>query len=323
MSIPRIPEDDRLTIEPIARPDIFAFYTRQVKDFWIADAISFGKDLTDWNEKLNDDQRHFVSHILAFFAASDTIVNINITERFLKDVGDIPEIGFAYRMQSAMEDIHSLTYSRMISTYIQDLEKRKQTFEAVKTFPCIKEKAEWAMKWIKSKDSFAHRLLAFAFVEGIFFSGSFCAIFWLKDQGLMKALAESNEYISRDEATHCEFACHLYKKLTEKISQDEVYQILDDAVSIEEKFIVESLPCKLIGMNSDLMAQYIKYVADVLLKMLGYKPRYNESNPFIFMEHIGLTNKTNFFEDDVTDYSMAGASQVAPKDFEYNSDEDF
>jgi len=304
-NIPRIPEDNRLTIEPITRRDIFQFYTKQIQNFWTADSLDFSKDLDDWRFKMSSDQKFFISHILAFFAASDTLVNKNITDRFLNDVGDIPEVGFVYRFQSAMEDIHSLTYSRMITTYIQNKQEQDNILNAVKHFPCIREKAEWVVKWIESNDTFAHRLIAFAFVEGVFFSGSFCSIFWLSDQGLMKSLVSSNGYISRDEALHCEFACCLYNMLTVKLPQNEVYEILEDAVSIEEKFITESLPCRLMGMNSDLMIEYIRFTADNLLVMLGYNKRYNNKNPFPFMEHIGLSNKSNFFERDNINYSLS------------------
>jgi ribonucleoside-diphosphate reductase subunit M2 len=279
-------------------------YKKQVECFWRAEEIDLTKDLTYW-ETLEQGEKHFVSMILAFFAASDGIVLENLASRFMCDV-QVSEARAFYGFQIAMENIHSETYSLLIETYIKDKEEKSKLFNAIENFPCIKKKSDWAQKWIHdNRSSFATRLVAFACVEGIFFSGAFCSIYWLKKRGLMPGLTFSNELISRDEALHCEFAVLLYSKLVKKIDKARIHEIIKEAVEIETEFICEALPCKLIGMNSELMTQYIKFVADRLVVQLGYKKIYNVANPFDFMELISLEGKTNFFERKVSEYSLA------------------
>lgn len=298
---------NRFVLFPIRFPDIWQRYKHAESAIWTMEEIDLGNDMKDW-ETLNDDERHFVKHVLAFFAASDGIVLENLAERFMSDV-KIPEARCFYGFQIAMENIHSETYSMLIETYIRDTEEKRHLFEAVESIPCIRRKAEWAMRWIRSSESFAERLVAFAAVEGIFFSGSFCAIFWLKKRGLMPGLTFSNELISRDEGLHTDFACLLYERhLVRKLSDERVYEIIGDAVAIEKEFICGALPVRLIGMNSDLMAQYIEFVADRLLVALGHEKLYNVSNPFDFMEMISLQGKTNFFEKKVGEYQKAGVA---------------
>lgn len=276
--------------------------------FWTVDEIDLGQDPKDW-AKLKDDERHFIKHVLAFFAASDGIVLENLASRFMTEI-QIPEARCFYGFQMMMENIHSETYSILIDTYIDDAQEKKFLFEAVQNIPSVKMKAEWAFKWIESSDSFAERMIAFAAIEGIFFSGSFCAIFWLKKRGLMPGLTFSNELISRDEGMHTDFACLLYKHINNKLTNDRIQFIIDEAVQIETHFVTESLPVELIGMNSGLMNQYIKYIADRLLFTLGVPKKYNVENPFEWMDMISLQGKTNFFEKRVGDYQKAGVKQT-------------
>jgi len=297
-------EDSRLVLYPIRHTKIFEMYKKQQKCFWTADEIDFSKDHKDW-EKLTSDERHFIKYVLGFFAASDGIVNINLIDRFLKDV-KILEAQICYTWQAAVENIHSETYSLMIDTYIKDSVEKTFLLNAIENIPCINNKANWAIKWINDdKSSFAQRLVAFACVEGIFFSGSFCAIYWLKERNLMPGLSLSNDFIARDEGLHCDFACLLYSMLTNKLDYDTIKNMISEVVEIETEFITESLPCRLIGMNHDLMKEYIKFVADRLVRDLGYENIYNVKNPFAFMENISLEGKTNFFEQRVSQYKKA------------------
>jgi ribonucleoside-diphosphate reductase subunit M2 len=279
-------------------------YKKQEDLFWRAEEIDLSKDNKDW-ETLNDDEKHFISMILAFFAASDGIVLENLASRFMNDV-QLSEARAFYGFQIAMENVHSETYSLLIETYIKNTEVKSRLFNAMENFPCIKKKSDWAQKWIKdNRSSFATRLIAFACIEGIFFSGAFCSIYWLKKRGLMPGLTFSNELISRDEALHCEFAVLLYSKLVKKVEKSRFYEIIKEAVEIEIEFICDALPCRLIGMNSELMTQYIKFVADRLCLQLGYKKIYNVTNPFDFMELISLESKTSFFEKRNDAYALA------------------
>jgi len=295
----------RFVIFPIQHHDIWRFYKLSQSNFWTAEEIDLQQDLHDWNHKLNDDERHFIKHVLAFFAASDGIVNENLAEHFLSEV-QYTEAKFFYGFQIMMENIHSETYSLLIDTYIKDPKEKDYLFNAIDTLDCVSKKANWALRWI-SKGNFQERLIAFAAVEGIFFSGSFCSIFWLKKRGLMPGLSFSNELISRDEGMHCDFACLLYNNhLVDKLSPDTVRSIIMDAVAIEKEFVSDALPVKLIGMNADLMCQYIEFVADRLLTSLGVDKVYHAENPFQWMELISITGKTNFFEKRVGDYQKAG-----------------
>lgn len=299
-----IPDDNRFVMFPIKYEDIWEMYKKQVDCFWRPEEIDLTKDLNHW-ESLNADEKTFVSMILAFFAASDGIVLENLASRFMNEI-QISEARAFYGFQIAMENIHSHTYSILIETYIKDKDQKDKLFNAISNYPCIKKKSDWAQKWIHdNRSSFATRLVAFACVEGIFFSGAFCSIYWLKKRGLMPGLTFSNELISRDEALHCEFAVLLYNKLQKKIDKARIHEIIKEAVEIETEFICEALPCKLIGMNAELMTQYIKFVADRLAVQLGYKKIYNVSNPFEFMDLISLEGKTNFFERKVAEYSLA------------------
>ena len=298
------PDDNRFVMFPIRYDDIWQMYKKQVDCFWRAEEIDLTKDLINW-ESLNNDEQFFISMILAFFAASDGIVLENLATRFMNDV-QVSEARAFYGFQIAMENIHSQTYSLLIETYIKDKDEKHKLFNAIENFPCIKKKSDWAQKWIHdNRSSFATRLVAFACVEGIFFSGAFCSIYWLKKRGLMPGLTFSNELISRDEALHCEFAILLYNKLLKKIDKTRIHEIIKEAVEIETEFICEALPCRLIGMNSELMTQYIKFVADRLSVQLGYKKIYNANNPFEFMELISLEGKTNFFEKRNDSYALA------------------
>ena len=298
------PDDNRFVMFPIKYEDIWQMYKKQVDCFWRAEEIDLTKDLVNW-QSLNSDEQFFISMILAFFAASDGIVLENLATRFMNDV-QVSEARAFYGFQIAMENIHSETYSLLIETYIKDKEEKHKLFNAIENFPCIKKKSDWAQKWIHdNRSSFATRLVAFACVEGIFFSGAFCSIYWLKKRGLMPGLTFSNELISRDEALHCEFAVLLYNKLLKKIDKSRINEIIKEAVEIETEFICEALPCRLIGMNSEMMTQYIKFVADRLSVQLGYKKIYNVSNPFEFMELISLESKTNFFEKRNDSYALA------------------
>jgi len=299
------PNKNRFVLFPIQHDDIWSFYKKAEASFWTAEEIDLSADQIDWESKLNDDERHFVKHVLAFFAASDGIVNENLAENFLSEV-QYTEAKFFYGFQIAMENVHSETYSLLIDTYIKDTADKNSLFNAIDTMDCVRKKADWALRWIEN-GSFAERLVAFAAVEGIFFSGSFCSIFWLKKRGFMPGLAFSNELISRDEGLHCDFACLLYTQhLVNKLSKEQVQNIIMDAVEIEKEFILDALPVKLIGMNSDLMAQYIEFVADRLLLELGNERLYNASNPFEFMEMISIQGKANFFERRVGEYQKAG-----------------
>ena len=296
---------NRFVLFPIQHNDIWEMYKKQEASIWTAEELDLSPDLVDWESKLNDDERFFIKHVLAFFAASDGIVNENLAENFLSEV-QYTEAKFFYGFQVMMENIHSETYSLLIDTYIKDTKEKNYLFNAIETFEPVKKKADWAMRWI-DKGSYAERLISFAAVEGIFFSGSFCSIFWLKKRGLMPGLTFSNELISRDEGLHCDFACMLYNNhLVNKLPKEQVQKIIADAVEIEKEFVTESLPVRLIGMNSDLMSQYIEFVADRLLTELGNDKIYNTSNPFDFMDMINLQGKTNFFEKRVGEYQKAG-----------------
>jgi ribonucleotide reductase beta subunit family protein with ferritin-like domain len=298
------PDDNRFVMFPIKHEDIWEMYKKQVDCFWRPEEIDLTKDYNDWNS-LNNDERFFISMILAFFAASDGIVLENLASRFMTEI-QVSEARAFYGFQIAMENIHSHTYSILIESYIKDNQQKDKLFNAITHFPCIKKKSDWAQKWIHdNRSSFATRLVAFACVEGIFFSGAFCSIYWLKKRGLMPGLTFSNELISRDEALHCEFATLLYNKLQKKIDKARIHEIIREAVEIETEFICEALPCKLIGMNADLMTQYIKFVADRLAVQLGYKKIYNVENCFPWMELISLDAKCNFFEKRVSEYALA------------------
>ena len=313
---------DRFVIFPIQHDDIWQFYKKHEASFWTAEEIDLHADLVDWNDKLNDDERYFIKHVLAFFAASDGIVNENLAENFLHEV-QYTEARFFYGFQIAIENIHSETYSLLIDTYIKDAVEKERLLHAIDTVDCVKKKAEWALRWIE-KGSFAERLVAFAAVEGIFFSGSFCSIFWLKKRGLMPGLSFSNELISRDEGLHCDFACLLYTKhLINKLSKKTVEKIILDAVAIEKEFVTDALPVNLIGMNAKLMQQYIEFVADRLLVELGNEKVFNAANPFDFMEMISLQGKTNFFEKRVGDYQKAGVMTQNKDDNKFTLDADF
>ena len=311
---------NRFVLFPIQHNDIWSFYKKAEASFWTAEEIDLSADIIDWDNKLNDDERHFIKHVLAFFAASDGIVNENLAQNFLSEV-QYTEAKFFYGFQLAAENIHSETYSLLIDTYIKNTAEKNHLFNAIETLDCVKKKAEWALRWI-DKGSFAERLVAFAAVEGIFFSGSFCSIFWLKKRGLMPGLAFSNELISRDEGLHCDFACLLYSKhLVDKLPKDKVKEIIIDAVEIEKEFVTDALPVKLIGMNSDLMGQYIEFVADRLLVELGNDRVYNTPNPFDFMEMISLQGKANFFEKRVGEYQKAGVlNNNGEQSFSLNED---
>jgi ribonucleotide reductase beta subunit family protein with ferritin-like domain len=302
-------DDNRYVMFPIKDQDIWQMYKKQVDCFWRAEEIDLSKDLTHW-DTLEQNEKYFISMILAFFAASDGIVLENLAMRFMGEV-QLSEARAFYGFQIAMENIHSETYSLLIDTYIKDREEKTMLFQAINNYPCIKKKADWAIKWIHDKrSSFATRLIAFACIEGIFFSGAFCSIFWLKKRGLMPGLTFSNELISRDEALHTEFAVLLYSKLNKKISKTKILEIIKEAVEIEKEFICDALPCRLIGMNSDLMYQYIEFIADRLSVQLGYDKIYNSSNPFDFMEMISIEGKTNFFEKRVAEYALADKTKT-------------
>lgn len=310
---------DRFVLLPINYPAVWEKYKQHEASFWTAEEIDLSGDLKDW-ANLNDGERHFITHVLAFFAASDGIVNENLAVNFMSEV-QLPEARCFYGFQIMMENIHSETYALLIDTYVKDAAEKDRLFHAIDTVPAVKKKAEWALRWIEN-GNFAERLVAFAAVEGIFFSGSFCSIFWLKKRGLMPGLTFSNELISRDEGLHCEFACLLYSMLEQKLSEEQVHQIITNAVEIEKEFIIDALPVALIGMNSKLMAEYIEFVADRWLSELGYSKIYNTANPFDFMEMISLQGKTNFFEKRVGDYQKSGV--MTGKDTQtFSLDEDF
>ncbi|MBE9586717.1 ribonucleotide-diphosphate reductase subunit beta [Mucilaginibacter sp. JRF] len=311
---------DRFVILPINYPKIWEMYKKHEASFWTAEEIDLSDDLKHW-ETLNAGEKHFISHILAFFAASDGIVNENLAVNFMSEV-QVPEARCFYGFQIMMENIHSETYALLIDTYVKDPVEKDRLFHAIDTVPCVGKKAEWALKWIEN-GTFAQRLVAFAAVEGIFFSGSFCSLFWLKKRGLMPGLTFSNELISRDEGMHCEFACLLYSMLNNKLSKEEATSIITDAVEIEKEFVSDALPVNLIGMNAKLMSQYIEFVADRWLQELGYDKHYNATNPFDFMEMISLQGKTNFFEKRVGDYQKSGVLNNVPDSKSFSLDEDF
>lgn len=313
---------NRFVIFPIKHHDIWEWYKKMEASFWTAEEIDLSQDLNDWNNKLSDEERYFVKHILAFFAASDGIVNENLAENFVNEV-QYAEAKFFYGFQIMMENIHSETYSLLIDTYVKDEAEKDELFNALEVFPAIKKKADWALKWIES-DSFAERLIAFAAVEGIFFSGAFCSIYWLKKRGLMPGLTFSNELISRDEGVHCDFAVHLHNHhLVNKVPKDRIREIIVDALNIEREFITESLPVSLIGMNAGLMTQYLEFVADRLLVELGCDREYNTANPFDFMDMISLQGKTNFFEKKVAEYQKAGVMNTDEEAQKITFDADF
>jgi ribonucleotide reductase beta subunit family protein with ferritin-like domain len=320
---PLLVEDKtRFVLFPIKQPDIWEMYKKAEASFWTAEELDLAHDHKDWNEKLKENERHFISHVLAFFAASDGIVNENLASNFSNEVQSAEARCF-YGFQIAIENIHSEVYSLLIDTYVKDQAEKDHLLNAIETVPCVQEKAEWALKWC-SRDlaSFAERLVAFAAVEGIFFSGSFCAIFWLKKRGLMPGLAFSNELISRDEGMHCDFACLLYSKLVNRLPEERVQQIIGDAVEIECKFVSEALSVELIGMNAGLMQTYIRFCADRLMVALGYSKMYNAVNPFDWMDMISLQGKTNFFEKRVSEYAKSGVGVEATQQV-ISFDEDF
>lgn len=314
---------DRFVLFPIVHHDIWKYYKQAEASFWTAEEIDLSQDLRDW-ENLNDGERHFITHVLAFFAASDGIVNENLAEHFVGEV-QYTEAKFFYGFQIAMENVHSETYSLLIDTYVKNPQEKDKLLHAIETMDCVKKKAEWALRWIDN-GNFQERLIAFAAVEGIFFSGSFCSIFWLKKRGLMPGLTFSNELISRDEGLHCDFACHLYTKhISNKLPIETVVGIIKDAVEIEKEFVTDSLPVNLIGMNAALMCQYIEFVADRLLDELTGTKVYNATNPFDFMEMISLRGKTNFFEKRVAEYQKAGVMKSTEKEItpKFSLNEDF
>lgn len=314
--------DNRFVLFPIEHDDIWAEYKKQEASFWTAEEIDLSQDISDWENKLNDNERHFIKHVLAFFAASDGIVNENLAENFLAEV-QYTEAKFFYGFQIAMENVHSETYSLLIDTYIKDKVEKDKLFRAIETLDCVAKKAQWALRWIDN-GTFAERLIAFAAVEGIFFSGSFCSIFWLKKRGLMPGLTFSNELISRDEGMHMDFACLLHgKHVVNKVPKERIEEIIKDAVEIEKEFVVDAIPVRLIGMNADLMSQYIEFVADRLLVELGNEKVYNVSNPFDFMDMINLQGKTNFFEKRVGEYQKAGVKTGDSSRSTFSLDADF
>jgi ribonucleoside-diphosphate reductase beta chain len=314
---------DRFVIFPIVHHDIWKYYKQAEASFWTAEEIDLSQDLKDW-ENLNEGERHFITHVLAFFAASDGIVNENLAEHFVGEV-QYTEAKFFYGFQIAMENVHSETYSLLIDTYVKNPKEKDKLLHAIETMDCVKKKADWALRWI-DQGTFQERLIAFAAVEGIFFSGSFCSIFWLKKRGLMPGLTFSNELISRDEGLHCDFACHLYTRhIKNKLPEETVIGIIKDAVEIEKEFVTDSLPVNLIGMNAEMMCKYIEFVADRLLDELVGKKIYGATNPFDFMEMISLRGKTNFFEKRVGEYQKAGVMKSTEKETtpKFSLNEDF
>jgi len=310
---------NRFVIFPIEHQDIWEMYKNQEACIWTAEEIDLSADIDDWRNKLTDNERHFIKNVLAFFAASDGIVNENLAENFVKEV-QYSEAKFFYGFQIMMENIHSETYSLLIDTYITDPAEKHMLFNAIETIPAVKKKAEWALKWVESQ-FFQERLIAFAAVEGIFFSGSFCSIFWLKKRGLMPGLSFSNELISRDEGMHCDFAVLLHNNhLANKVTEERIKEIILSALEIEKEFITESLPVKLIGMNQDLMKQYLEFVTDRLLVDLGCSKVFNVDNPFDFMANISLQGKTNFFEKRVAEYQKAGVLNSSDNAFDLDVD---
>ena len=315
------PNPHRFTLFPIEKPKLFQKYQDHLAVFWTVEEIDLAKDLKDW-VKLSEGEQYFIKNVLGFFAGSDGIVQENLAARFMNEI-QLAEARQFYSVQLMMEAIHSQMYSLLIDTYIDDKQEKIDLFHATQTIPCVKKKADWALKWIESRtESFATRLVAFAVVEGIFFSGSFCAIYWLKERGLMPGLTTSNEFIARDEGLHTDFACALYEEIVEKLPREKVHQIILEAVEIEKEFITQSLPCHLIGMNSALMAQYIEFVASRLSKQLGYGELFSTGNPFDFMERISLEGKDNFFEKRVTSYAKSGVG-VDQEKMSFALDADF
>lgn len=313
---------NRHVIFPIQYNDVWSMYKKHVSTYWTVEEIDFSKDGKDW-ETLSQDEQYFIKNVLAFFAASDGIVNENLVLNFMSEI-KVPEVLAFYSFQNAIETVHSETYSLLIDTYIKDNVEKNRLLNAVETIPCIKKKADWAMKWIESKDdNFATRLIAFACIEGIFFSGAFCSIYWLKERGLMHGLTFSNELISRDESLHTEFAILLYSHIVNKLSEEKVHNIIKDAVSIEKEFIIDSLPCRLLGMNSELMSEYIEFVSDRIAIQLGYNKIYNVNNPFDFMDRIGMEDKQNFFEVRVSNYSKAELHNTENSKLEFDMTDDF
>jgi ribonucleoside-diphosphate reductase beta chain len=311
----------RFTLFPIMKPKLFELYKKHVAVFWTPEEVDLAKDMKDW-VKLNANEQMFIKNVLGFFAGSDGIVQENLAARFMNEI-QLAEARQFYSVQLMMEAIHSETYSLLIDTYVDDKEEKGRLFRAIQTIPCVKQKAEWAQKWIESRDeNFATRLVAFAIVEGIFFSGSFCAIYWLKERGLMPGLTTSNEFIARDEGLHTEFACALYEEIEQKLPKAKVHKIIREAVKIEKQFITESLPCHLVGMNDKLMADYIEFVADRLSTQLGYGKIWGTANPFDFMERIALEGKDNFFEKRVSTYAKAGVGKKA-EEMSFSLDADF
>jgi len=311
----------KFVLFPIEHDDIWQFYKKSEASFWTAEEIDLHQDLSDWHNKLTDDERHFVKHVLAFFAASDGIVNENLAENMVNQV-QYTEAKFFYGFQIMMENIHSETYSLLIDSYISDTKEKDYLFNAIENMPCVKKKADWALRWI-DEGNFIENLIAFAAVEGIFFSGSFCSIFWLKKRGLMPGLTFSNELISRDEGMHCDFACLLYNNhIQNKLPKETIEKIITDAVEIEKEFVSDALPVRLIGMNSDMMCKYIEFCADRLLMTLGNDKVYNAENPFPWMDMISLQGKTNFFEKRVGDYQKAGVTADRSKQV-FSIDDDF
>ncbi len=319
-SLPEIltldPGNSRYTLHPIKYPGIYEFYKKQKNCFWVHDEIDYSADLNDW-ETLDENERYFIEHILAFFAGADGIVLENLVSNFSQEVKPI-EASFAYAFQAMMENEHNATYSMLIETFIKNPDRKSTLLNAIDNIPCVREKAEWAKKWMNRTRSFASRLIAFAVVEGVFFSGSFCAIFWLKSRGKMiNSLGKSNELISRDEGLHTDFAVHLYSYITNRLSTEEVYDIFREAVNIESKFITASIPCRMIGMNDKLMIEYIQFVSDRLIVQLGYPKLYGMSNPFDFMNMISIDSKSSFFESRVTEYQLASTKK---DEFSINAD---
>jgi ribonucleotide reductase beta subunit family protein with ferritin-like domain len=320
-----LPEENRLTIFPIKHHDMWDMYQKALAAFWTVPEVDLSKDLDDW-KNLSDNERFFIKNVLAFFGSSDTIVNINLGERFMQEI-QVLEAKFFYAFQMSIENIHSEMYSLLIDTYVKDAVEKQKLFNAIENVPCIKQKADWCFKWINDHDApFAQRLIAFAIVEGVFFSGAFASIFWLKEKGVMPGLCFSNELISRDEALHVEFAVLLYNTISNRIDKDTVEAMFREAVDVEKAFIVDSIPCSLLGMNADLMCKYIEFVADRLLLQCGYERIFHSTNPFPFMERISIQNRTNFFEARVGEYSKAnvGRKNVDPtKLYEFSLDADF
>ncbi len=312
---------NRYVIFPIQHKPVWDMYKKAEASFWTAEELDLSKDPKDW-EKLTANERHFLSHVLAFFAASDGIVNENLTTNVCNKV-QWPEARCFYAFQVAIENVHSEVYSLLIDTYIKDKEEKDRLFRAIETVPCVKKKADWAIEWMESKDAnFVSRLMAFACVEGIFFSGAFCAIFWIKERGILPGLTTSNEFISRDEGLHTEFACLLYSYIKNRLSEEKAHAMIREAVTIEKEFITDALPCALIGMNAKMMSQYIEFVADRLLVQLGYAKIWNTANPFPFMERISLESKDNFFEKRVSNYSKAGVGK-SREEMSFATDADF